>query len=299
MTQKDRIANAQEFREKYFSPERKMWEMCIDYLSRYGSISAEEARIAYGDKGLSTTVWYCRKKGYYIKTAKNPANLKSYATFILGDEEQRKREEAMPKYTHASHPRLWKVWSSMRGRCYDPKTDSYPRYGGRGIKVCDEWVADFQAFAEWAIENGYDNEASFGECTIDRIDGDGDYEPSNCRWVDMIQQQNNRSNNVLIDYQGETHTIAEWSRLTGISRDSIRRRLISGWSVEETLTLARRAKCQHITFMGATKSISEWSNELHISADTIRKRLDLGWSIEDTLTKPMRKQKNNRHFLTE
>lgn len=88
-------------------------------------------------------------------------------------------------------PRLYKVWVGMRQRCNDPNHKSYANYGGRGIAVCVEWD-DFLAFEEWAIANGYDETAPYGECTLDRIDVDGNYEPSNCRWVDSITQANNK-----------------------------------------------------------------------------------------------------------
>lgn len=99
--------------------------------------------------------------------------------------------------THGkSRTRLYKVWCGMTGRCYDPSKPYYKWYGGRGIKVCDEWRNDFQSFYDWAMANGYDPNALHGECTIDRIDSDGNYEPSNCRWVSMAEQsRNKRSNN--------------------------------------------------------------------------------------------------------
>lgn len=87
--------------------------------------------------------------------------------------------------------RLYHVWRDMKLRVLDKNHKSYPSYGGRGIKICDEWMR-FQAFYEWAMENGYDPNAEYGKCTLDRIDVDGDYEPTNCRWVDMKVQANNR-----------------------------------------------------------------------------------------------------------
>lgn len=96
--------------------------------------------------------------------------------------------------THGeSKTRLYTVWSGMKGRCNRPSSKSYKNYGGRGIKVCPEWEESFEAFATWAYENGYDETAKRGDCTIDRVDVNGDYEPSNCRWVDMkIQARNTR-----------------------------------------------------------------------------------------------------------
>ena len=97
--------------------------------------------------------------------------------------------------THGgSHDRLYKVYANMKNRCYNEKSDDYPYYGGRGIRICDEWRNDYAAFKEWAYANGYDETAEKGECTIDRINVDGNYEPSNCRWVSMAEQSRNRRN---------------------------------------------------------------------------------------------------------
>ena len=89
------------------------------------------------------------------------------------------------------HTRLYTVWRDMKLRVLNPNHKSYPQYGGRGICICAEWL-DFKAFYDWAMGNGYDPEAPFGICTLDRVDANGNYEPSNCRWVDMKTQANNR-----------------------------------------------------------------------------------------------------------
>lgn len=87
--------------------------------------------------------------------------------------------------------RLYNVWVGMRQRCNDPNHKSYMSYGGRGIRVCEEW-SNYTAFELWAMNNGYNPDAEYGECTIDRIDVNGDYEPSNCRWVPIAVQNKNR-----------------------------------------------------------------------------------------------------------
>lgn len=106
--------------------------------------------------------------------------------------------------------RLYSIWGGMKARCYRPTHMWYKRYGGRGIRVCDEWKNDFQAFYEWAMANGYSD-----ELTLDRIDINKGYSPDNCRWATQITQKNNRSNNVLIEINGKTQTLGEWAAEKG------------------------------------------------------------------------------------
>ena len=95
--------------------------------------------------------------------------------------------------------RLYKVWAGMKARCSNRHHSSYRFYGDKGIKVCDEWSRSFLAFRKWALENGYDSKAARGECTIDRIDPFGNYEPSNCRWISISEQQANKRTSHPVD----------------------------------------------------------------------------------------------------
>ena len=113
-------------------------------------------------------------------------------------------------------------YRSMMERCYRPKNANYHRYGKRGIKVCEEWH-DIQNFEKWVQENPY-----FEGATIDRIDVNGDYEPTNCRWATMKEQCNNRSNTLYIEHNGETHTITEWAEIIGINRSTLNNRYCRG-----------------------------------------------------------------------
>jgi hypothetical protein len=144
---------------------------------------------------------------------------------------------SIAKGTHGdSRTRLYYMWASMKNRCSVKSNPSYPNYGGRGISVCDEWKNNFSAFKRWATDNGYDPYAKRGACTIDRIDPDGNYCPENCRWANAVEQSNNRRNTCFITYKGETHSTADWAKITGISRGRIYSRYKAGWPIEKVLS---------------------------------------------------------------
>ena len=126
--------------------------------------------------------------------------------------------------------KLYKTWSNMKQRCYNSNSDDYYNYGGRGITVCDEWLNSFQKFYNWSINNGYKE-----ELTIDRINVNGNYEPIKCRWITNAEQQNNKRNNHLIEYDGKTQNIKSWCRELGLSQSTFYKRYGKGWSVQKCL----------------------------------------------------------------
>lgn len=144
------------------------------------------------------------------------------------------------KHGH-SGDRLYRVWNNMKQRCCNKNNSNYRNYGGRGISVCQEWL-DFMNFYNWAMKNGYDYNAEFGECTIDRIDVNGNYEPSNCRWVDVIVQAENKrpiedQDRKKYEYQGEKYFLYELCEMFNTSEPAVGYRMKElGMSFEQALT---------------------------------------------------------------
>lgn len=136
------------------------------------------------------------------------------------------------------HSRLYRIWSHMKDRCNSKNNKDYYRYGERGVSVCPEW-AKFNDFYSWAMANGYAE-----NLTIERRNRDGNYCPENCTWIPHAEQAANRSNNHVVELGGETHTLAEWSRKTGINQGTLWNRINSGWSAEKALTTPIRRKKQ-------------------------------------------------------
>lgn len=130
-----------------------------------------------------------------------------------------------------SHTRLHNTWEHMRGRCYNPNNPKYKNYGGRGIKICDEWYNSYLAFKDWAINNGYDD-----TLTIDRINNDGNYEPNNCRWATIKQQNNNQRKNLSFTINNVTKTLAQWCETYNISYHKAYQRIFKlGYNIEKAI----------------------------------------------------------------
>ena len=126
--------------------------------------------------------------------------------------------------------RIYAIYYGMRYRCYSKNCSRYKNYGERGIKICKEWMEDYDSFEKWALENGYKDGLS-----IERIDVNGDYCPENCTWVSLKEQSRNKCNTVRINVNGNKYTIIELSELTGLSYGKIYYRYSNGWSGEEIM----------------------------------------------------------------
>lgn len=146
----------------------------------------------------------------------------------LNKERLIKQSNNMKKHGKTNDP-LFHIWTGMRYRCYSSKSPVFPYYGGRGIRICDEWKDDFMSFYNWAVSSGYEK-----GLTIDRIDYDGDYCPDNCRWVTNEQQQQNKSNVPLYEYRGKLFTTGQFEKfLNGPKRGYVLYRVKRGMTLEQ------------------------------------------------------------------
>jgi hypothetical protein len=181
--------------------------------------------------------WTCRcdcGKTLNVPTDKlNSGNTKSCGCL------QRDKARARLRTHGACETPEYRVWRSMRERC---RLRPHPRYGGRGINVCDRW---FNSFADFIADIG---PRPTPKHTLERINGEGHYEPSNCKWATWIEQNNNKSGIRKVTINGQADTIANWCRRLGINRDTVSNRIHNlGWSYEDALTKpvkSRQAPCK-------------------------------------------------------
>lgn len=150
--------------------------------------------------------------------------------------------------------RIYNLWHTMKERCYVKTQISYPNYGGKGIKVCDEWQ-DFIPFMEWAYANGYDENAPRGQCTLDRIDPNGDYCPENCRWVNFSVQANNKSTNVFLEYNGIVDTLSNHARRLGVNPVLAEGRYLKGMRLSDVFKVGR---------VGDLKKVAQYDKEMNL-----------------------------------
>lgn len=172
--------------------------------------------------------WECQCDcGNTVIVAAN--NLKNGHTKSCGCYKQQRGVDANIRHGQTG-TRLYKIWTDMKYRCTNPQDNRYQNYGGRGIKVCDEWSNDFKTFYDWAMVNGYSK-----ELTIDRIKVNGNYEPSNCKWSTYKEQANNTTKNHFVTINGVTKTISQWSDFSGVRSHTILKRIQAGWPVYDLL----------------------------------------------------------------
>lgn len=196
---------------------------------RYGKLTVIERIYKTGNK---RTFWRC-KCDCGKETVVSASHLKDGHTKSCGC-----LHRELAKELHTEHgqsgTRLYNIYMLMKRRTGDERDKEYKDYGGRGIKICDEWENDFNAFYNWSINNGYSE-----DLTIDRINVNKNYSPDNCRWATRKEQANNRRTNRNISYNGETHNIRQWAEKLGINYNTLSSRINKyHWTIERAFNNA-------------------------------------------------------------
>ncbi len=188
------------------------------------------------------------------------------------------------------------AWIHMINRCYSPSNKRYRHYGGRGIRVCDRWR---ESFASFFSDIG---PRPVGKFTLDRVNNDGDYEPSNCRWTTYSVQNRNHRRNRTLTMSGETLCLKDWANKYHIDYTTFRRRMESGFAPQLALTMDSAADggwhairlrektstrtTRKIIYLGRTQTVQQWAAEFGRSGKTVNARLKAGWAIGPALTIP-------------
>ena len=159
--------------------------------------------------------------------------------------------ETKSNFIHGKHnTRLYNIWQGMKQRCYNPNSIKYKNYGGRGIKVCEERKNDFMIFYNWAMTNGYDDFKTRKEQSLDRINNDGNYEPSNCRWVTHSKNCRNRNDNVYLTKNGISKTIAEWCEELNLDQRKVSARVKKYDNIDDILSQEDLTRKKHLSNTG-------------------------------------------------
>ena len=181
---------------------------------------------------------------------------------------------APPRYVHKvnENRRLWNIWNGIKKRCLFETDVRYPQYGGRGIKMEQDWAKSFDAFADWALSNGYAD-----DLTIERIDVNGDYCPENCKWIPLAEQANNKRDTIWVDYHGRHVQLMKLCNEKCLSYDSIHNRITKmGWDAEKAIDTP---------LYDPRDSLMRKCKALGMNYGTVRDRITkLGWTEDEALS---------------
>lgn len=211
---------------------------------RFGRLTVLREDVGHRQKsGKLVRRWICQCScGNIVSVGQRNLTRKEYRTISCGCYAREDRKERLKciATTHGHRKdRLYSVWCGMRNRCANESVPEYHVYGGRGIEVCSEWKNDYAAFRTWALDNGYDPTAKRGQCTIDRIDNDGNYCPENCKISTMKEQAQNKQNTRRYLWNDEYYTLSEIMAQSGthLTRICLYKRLNRGMSVADALSI--------------------------------------------------------------
>ena len=179
----------------------------------------------------------------------------------------------------ATNTPTYRIWRGMISRCTNSNLKAFPRYGGRGIQVCDRW----RIYENFLADMG---ERPDG-LELDRINNNGHYEPSNCRWASRQENCNNRRNNVIVHAFEEAHNLAQWSVITGVNKTVIRERLLRGWAPEDAVLRPTKANpdkgIESIVFVPATDLVPRGCYHVRLRDGWLAEHIGRGDSIEAAL----------------
>ena len=200
----------------------------IDHTGeRFGILTAIKYEIRKTKHG-KVAYWYCRCDCGTEKWVSANHLTRGYAKSCGC--KQYDTPQTKPNLLKKNNPRIYSIWSGMKTRCNNTNSKRYKDYGGRGIKICDEWLI-FDNFCLWSLENGYEE-----GLTIERIDNDKSYCPENCKWISQSEQNKNKRNTRIYTYNGETKHLAEWARVFNLDYQLLYDRLKSGMDFEKAVT---------------------------------------------------------------
>jgi len=185
-----------------------------------------------GYAGSKHIKWLCECK-CGKKVFVSGDSLRQHATQSCGCLCKEQVSKAKTKHGDAKK-RLYTIWGLMKRRCDNINCKDYKDYGGRGIKICNEW-REYLSFKQWALDNGYTNDLS-----IERKNVNGNYEPDNCCWATQKEQQNNKRNNKSITYNGKTQNMCQWAEELGFNYSTVYARMSRGISFEDSISVPLR-----------------------------------------------------------
>ena len=203
---------------------------------RFGKLVViERAKDHVSSSGQHRVAWLCQcdcgNQKIIVGKELRYNNTKSCGCLAKSLSSKRLKTHGLTKH------RTYSILTNMHERCCNKEDKRYKDYGGRGIKLCDEWNRDIvgsvnaiKNFYQWSLNNGYREDLS-----IDRINNDGNYKPSNCRWATQKEQQNNKRNNHILTYNNESLTMPQMARKYKINYEIFRRRIYRGWNIEKAL----------------------------------------------------------------
>lgn len=259
--------------------------------SVYGRLTVEEVLPSRPRKNGKKRRWV-RCRCACGKTKELPSDsLKRGNTSSCGclarESSAQKLRNAITTHGLSKHP-LFEKWSGMRKRCTSKCTNGYADYGGRGIRVCEEWEADFMSFFNWATANGW-----LPGLTIERRDNNLGYSPENCYFATRKVQTNNRRTTARLTAWGETKSVSDWLEdprtRPGLDWETIYTRARRGWAHEDCLTRPHRNRGKELVAWGETKTVSQWLSDPRclVNRTAVIDRLKHGWSPERAMSEPL------------